>query len=163
MRERSRPPANLCQANYIPLCSKYLPGYPITHIGFNIQYARQFLKVPKVSFNMAHKIVAGPGGSSFLKDAKAANREVFLWTVNEVPWMKWSIGKEVDGVITDDPKKYLEVCKSYSGGKMQLPLKMWGSVAWMNVFARVLSFLFRIKYGFKVDLKKIAKALEAEV
>ncbi|KFY25912.1 hypothetical protein V493_04376 [Pseudogymnoascus sp. VKM F-4281 (FW-2241)] len=98
---------------YLPLCSKYLPGFPITHIGFSISYARQFLKVPNVSFNMLQKIMVGPWGDQFLAECKALNRPVFLWTVNEEKWMKWCISKGVDGVITDDPKKYLEVADGY--------------------------------------------------
>jgi len=148
-------------AKYLPLCSKYLPGYPIAHIGFSIPYALQFLKVPNVSFNMHHKVVAGPGGSSFLREAKAAGRSIFLWTVNDVAWMKWSIGKEVDGVITDDPKKYLEVCKNYGGEKVRLPLRKWGSVIWINIIAALFSLLFRSKYGFKINIEKVKKSLEA--
>jgi hypothetical protein len=37
---------------FIPLCQRYLPDFPISHIGFSTCYARQFLKVPNCSFNM---------------------------------------------------------------------------------------------------------------
>ncbi len=36
-----------------------------------------------------------------------------MWTVNEEQWMEWSIRKGVDGVITDDPKLFLEVCQRW--------------------------------------------------
>jgi phosphatidylglycerol phospholipase C len=39
-----------------------------------------------------------------LEDIRKAKREIFLWTVNDVKAMKWSIRKGVDGVITDDPR-----------------------------------------------------------
>jgi phosphatidylglycerol phospholipase C len=74
--------------------------------------------------------------------------------------MKWSIGKEVDGVITDDPKMYLEVCKSYTGEKTRLPWKVWGSVILMSILARLFSLIFRSKYGFNVDFAKIRAGLE---
>jgi phosphatidylglycerol phospholipase C len=105
-------------------------------------------------------IIAGPGGSGFLRDAKAEKRSIFLWTVDEVKWMKWSIGKEVDGVITDDPKTYLEVCKNYTGEKIRLPWKTWAKVFALSIVARFFSFLFRSKYGFWVDMKKIKAAME---
>jgi len=66
--------------------------------------------------------------------------------------MKWSIHKEVDGIITDDPKKYLEVCKDYEGEPVCLPLRMWGSVIWVNILAFIFSLFFRSRYGFKVQL-----------
>ena len=133
----------------------------VSAVGFSIPYARQFLKVPNVSFNMHHKVIAGPGGGAFLRDARAAGRSIFLWTVDDVAWMKWSIGKEVDGVITDDPKKYLEVCKNYGGEKIRLPLKKWGSVILINILAALLSLLSRSKYGFAVNVEKVKKSLEA--
>ncbi|KFY22435.1 hypothetical protein V491_02805 [Pseudogymnoascus sp. VKM F-3775] len=102
---------------FLPHCLKYLPGFPITHIGFSISYARQFLKVPNVSFNMLQKAMVGPWGDQFLAECKALNRPVFLWTVNEEKWMKWSINKGVDGIITDDPKKYLEVAEGFDDGR----------------------------------------------
>lgn len=114
-----------------------------------------------MSFNIHHKVIAGPGGNAFLRDAKAANRSVFLWTVNDVALMKWSIGKEVDGVITDDPKTYLDVCKNYRGERIRLPLKFWGSVILINILARLLGLLFRYRYGFKIDCAKVKESLEA--
>ncbi|CAG8956112.1 hypothetical protein HYFRA_00011897 [Hymenoscyphus fraxineus] len=137
-------------ARYLPLCTKYFPGYPITHIGFNISYARQFLKVPGVGFNMLQMIMVGPRGNALLRDIKAAKRSILLWTVNEERWMKWSIRKEVDGVITDDPKKYLEVCDSYQGGDIHVPVSTWAGIVWLNMVAAGFSFLFRLRFGWKI-------------
>jgi hypothetical protein len=50
-------------AKFLPLCPKYLPGFPISHIGFSTLYARQFLKVPNVSFNLLQKALFGPLGA----------------------------------------------------------------------------------------------------
>ncbi|ESZ96859.1 hypothetical protein SBOR_2780 [Sclerotinia borealis F-4128] len=115
-------------AKYIPLCAIYLPDFPITHIGFSIGYARQFLSVPNINFNILRQILVGPGGSKFLADTRDAKRSMFVWTVNEEQWMRWSIENEVDGVVTDDPKKYLEVCEEYdpaNPNKVAFGLKDW--------------------------------------
>jgi len=140
-------------ALYLPICAHYLPNYSITHIGFSISYARQFLKTPRTSFNMYQKIMVGPSGNAFLRDIRKAERAIFFWTVNEVEWMKWSIHKGVDGIITDDPKRYLEVCKNYEGEPICLPLRMWGSVIGMNILAFIFSLIFRSRYGFKLRSK----------
>ncbi|KAH8811688.1 putative glycerophosphoryl diester phosphodiesterase [Xylogone sp. PMI_703] len=145
---------------YLPLCSKYLPGFPIAHIGFSIAYAREFLKVPGVGFNMLQKIMVGPFGNSLLKDIRKDNRALFLWTVNEEEWMKWSIRKQVDGVITDDPKKYLEVCESYHGERISIPFKRWPSLIFINIMATFFSFMFRYKYGFRISPLKIKEQAE---
>lgn len=143
------------QVAFLPLCQEYLPSYPIAHIGFNIPYARQFLKEPGVSFNMLQKLMVGPLGDKFLQDTKAENRSMFLWTVNEVTWMKWCIEKEVDGVITDDPKKYLEVCKAYNGEKIHISIGQWMGIISTYILAAIFGTLFRHRYKFRGDLKKV--------
>lgn len=65
--------------------------------------------------------------------------------------MKWSIRKQVDGVITDDPKKYLDVCKSYDGRRVSIPFKLWPPVIMVNVLATIFGFMFRYKYGFRIN------------
>jgi phosphatidylglycerol phospholipase C len=101
-----------------------LPGYPIAHIGFFIPYARKFLNTPGVSFNMFQRILIGPLGDAFLRDVKKARKSIFVWTINDEETMKWSIYKEVDGVITDDPKKYLKIRETYQGEEVSLYLKL---------------------------------------
>ena len=108
--------------------------------------------------------MVGPFGNAFLKDVKKAKRPIFLWTVNDEVWMKWSIRKEVDGVITDDPKKYLEVCKeTHNDETLHLPLQEWGSLVYMNILAAFFSLLFRYRYGFRIDVGKLRKNLELSV
>jgi hypothetical protein len=72
--------------------------------------------------------------------------------------MKWSIKKEVDGVITDDPKKYLEVCKSYEKReKIYHGWRAWRTVLWWNYQAFMFSIPFRIKHGLFVDVNEVKK------
>ncbi|KAI9838734.1 MAG: hypothetical protein M1838_004542 [Thelocarpon superellum] len=97
----------------VHLCQRYLPTFPITHIGFGILYARQFLKLPNVSFNMLQQVLMGPMGQSFIQDVKAAERSLFVWTVNKPSMVRWCIRHQVDGVIGDDPKMVLDTCDSF--------------------------------------------------
>lgn len=102
---------------------------------------------------MLQKSMVGPCGNAFLRDLKVADRLIFFWTVNEEVWMKASIRKKVDGVITDDPKKFLEVCKNYDGDRVRLPLKSIASVIWITMFAAVFSLLFRFRYRYGFEVK----------
>ncbi|KAH8690670.1 putative glycerophosphoryl diester phosphodiesterase [Talaromyces proteolyticus] len=150
-------------AKYLPLCAKYLPEYPITYIGFSLDYARQFLKVPSVNINMFQMFLVGPRGNALLREVKKkkADRSILLWTVNEESWMKWSIRQEVDGVITDDPKKYLEVCKSYNKDeKLSHSRASWKAIFMMHMRALVYGFSFRLKHGYWVDVQQVRKYLE---
>ncbi|TVY78138.1 Phosphatidylglycerol phospholipase C [Lachnellula suecica] len=148
-------------AKYLPLCPKYLPEYPITHIGFSISYARQFLKIPNLSYNMFLMLLVGPRGNALLRDLKKSrSSSTFLWTVNEESWMKWGIRKDVDGVITDDPKKYLEVCKSYNKSEwLWHSWASWKAIIKMHLRALTWGFAFRYKHGYFVDVQKVRKSL----
>jgi phosphatidylglycerol phospholipase C len=91
-----------------------------------LPYARHFLRLPSLGYNVFQRALVGPLGAHFLRRARADDRLVFAWTVNEERWMEWCLRRNVDevsdqqrqqqgeklidGVITDDPKLFLEVC-----------------------------------------------------
>ena len=63
--------------------------------------------------------------------------------------MKWSISREADGVITDDPKRFLEVCDEWESGKREIRIgwRLWLEVLWINVMVLVFGSIFWWKYG----------------
>lgn len=143
-------------AKYIPLASEYLPGFPITHIGFSLCYAAQFFKVPNVSFNMLIQILMAPGGKRFIRKCKAAKRPVLAWTVNTEDKMRWCIRNEIDGVLTDDPKLFLEVCDRYDGvggDREGLSWAVWVEVVKIWLFAIVFGCLYRNRFSLRRRLK----------
>lgn len=140
-------------AKFLPLCTKYLPGYPVSHIGFSTIYARQFLRVPNVSFNMLQKILVGPFGAWFMRDVRKAKRPLYAWTVNEENMMKWSIQHGLDGVITDDPKKFKEICDSWTDQepRARVTLRQTLYILWLYVLIVVFSVPFRRKFPETVE------------
>ncbi|KAI9678049.1 MAG: hypothetical protein M1817_005993 [Caeruleum heppii] len=138
---------------YLRACHEHLPGFPVTYIGFSTAIARPFLEVPNVSFNMLQQVLMGPFGNAFMRDVKEAGRELFVWTVNEDRMMRWSIRKQVDVVITDDPKRFLEICKSYEedAEPEELPWTMIMNLLRIHFFVLVFGFLFRWRHGLKID------------
>ncbi|KAK4168820.1 glycerophosphoryl diester phosphodiesterase [Cladorrhinum sp. PSN259] len=103
--------------NWITHITNILPTYPVAYIGFSIIYAHRFLsesKYPNVNFNLLQQGLVGPVGGQFIKAIRRAERKLYVWTVNEEAWMEWSIKKGVDGVITDDPKRFKEVLARHS-------------------------------------------------
>ncbi|KAK1819952.1 hypothetical protein LTR12_005674 [Friedmanniomyces endolithicus] len=110
---RQRVVLGIWAAKFLPLAQQYLPEFPVMHIGFSTSYARHFLKVPNIGFNMLLPILIAPGGRSFLRDVRKDHRQVLAWTVNAEDRMEWCIRRKLDGVITDDPEKFLRVCERY--------------------------------------------------
>jgi glycerophosphoryl diester phosphodiesterase len=151
-------------AKYLSLCEDYLPGFPVSHIGFSTLYARRFFSVPNISFNMLHQVLHGPIGSAFIRKAKSLNREVFAWTVNDENRMRWCIRKQLDGVVTDDPKKFLEICKDYEQVplekgievKERYDLRDWASIVRIQVLVAIFVVVFRVKFGGRVEGKYVS-------
>ncbi|KAI4191411.1 MAG: hypothetical protein L6R41_000062, partial [Letrouitia leprolyta] len=137
------------RAKYFPQAARYFPTYSITNISFSPSYSRQFLAIPNVSFNMLQKALFGPAGSRFRRDVRAARRPLYIWTVNEVAGMSWCIKNEVDGVITDDPKRFLEFCDEWQQGNREVPFNrnQWLSILWVNFLIYVFHFLFWWRFG----------------
>ena len=151
-------------ATFLPLCKKYSPGFPVSNIAFDPCYARQFLQVPGVSFNMLQRALMNPIGHRFIRDVKAAQRPLFLWTVNEVNLMKWSIQKEADGVITDDPRLFNEVCDTWDENSRVPwpPLRQFLYTLWLWILITVFGRRFRKKFPEKVGQYIRVKDIKAK-
>ncbi|EKV05463.1 Glycerophosphoryl diester phosphodiesterase family protein [Penicillium digitatum PHI26] len=100
-------------ARYLPARAKHLPRYAVTLICVDLSYARQFLQVPLISFNVNQMILMGPLGRGFLDEARAARRQVYVWTVNAPNLMRWCIRHGIDGVISDEPGRFRQVCEGW--------------------------------------------------
>jgi phosphatidylglycerol phospholipase C len=106
--------------------------------------------------------MVGPFGKSMLKDVRKAKREIFLWTVNDVKAMKWCILKEVDGVITDDPKTYLEVCETYGGEPIHFSMFTLLRIVILNVLSRIaMVMLYWYDYNVNVRTSKQVVVVDA--
>lgn len=117
--------------------------------------------------NMVQKMLMGPIGGRFLRDCRRAGRPMFTWTVNDEDSMEWCIKKNtpdgrgekpmLDGVITDDPKMFLEVCRRWEDeldgivaprkkGLVKTVKKgtlLWVKVGLLHVFATIFYILWR--------------------
>jgi phosphatidylglycerol phospholipase C len=110
---------------------------------------------------MFQPIMVGPFGDAFMRDVKKAKRAIYLWTVNQEEAMKWSIYNEVDGVISDDPKKFLEVCERYQGEKVNLAFKSLVYILFINVLVSAFTVVFKYKYRSVAGPKKARTAVQS--
>ncbi|KAJ5688536.1 hypothetical protein N7462_002928 [Penicillium macrosclerotiorum] len=145
-------------ARYLPQRARFLPRYAMTLICVDLSYARQFLQVPRISFNINQKVLMGPLGRGFLEEAKAARRPVYLWTVNAPNLMRWGIRHDVDGIITDDPALFRQVCEEWKKDKAngpdaaqdpeldRLSLGQRAQIWIVTAFILVFGWLLRFKY-----------------
>ncbi|KAK3325881.1 PLC-like phosphodiesterase [Apodospora peruviana] len=161
--------------HYIDLSKKYFPGFAVAHIGF-LPPAFKFLKQPNLDFNILQPTLVGPCGKLFMKALRKRGRKLYVWTVNDEHWMKWSIRKQVNGVITDDPKLFLEVCDRWSlggggegktsnterkGTSMARKLRLYTMAFLWQVFAFMLLPLMLFMPMIRRRKKKVQMRVEA--
>ncbi len=149
------------QAKYVPLCEDYFPGFSLVHIGFSVPYSGQFLAIENVGFNILQATLVSPFGRKFIRDAKAAERRVLSWTVNDEKNLDWCIRRKLDGVVTDDPKKFLELQDQFAESKQppawsatQIP-----NLLRINIIIWIFTFIFGRKHGFGLDKRFVYKNL----
>ncbi|KAH7555507.1 hypothetical protein BM1_07130 [Bipolaris maydis] len=148
-------------AKYLPLCSRYLPGFSVSHIGFSTLIASYFFTVPNVSFNMAQAVLMTPWGRLFIRKAQSDGRPVYAWTVNEESRMRWDIRHGLDGVVTDDPKLFVQVRDSWHEGvKDGVSVITWLDVLRINFFCLIYTLWFQLRFGFQE--KSLVKMKEEE-
>lgn len=149
---QSRIVLGIWAAKYLPLCTRYVPGFPVSHIGFSTVIASYFFTVPNISFNLNQNILMLPWGKLFIRKAQRDQRPVYAWTVNEESKMRWDIRQGLDGVVTDDPKLFLEVRRAWhEGTKDGISIKTWLDVLRMNFFALIYTVLFRCMFAFRPE------------
>jgi glycerophosphoryl diester phosphodiesterase len=144
-------------AKYVPLCSHYLPGFPITYIGFSIIYVHHYFSIPNMSFNFLQPILMTPFGRSLITKAHSQRpvRPVFAWTANDETRMRWNIEQGVDVVITDNPKLFLEIREGWGDGKKSTwGMAVWLDVVWINILGIVYGYLFQRRFGDKKVIRK---------
>lgn len=134
---------------YLPITRHDLPSHPLAHIGISTSYARKFSHVDNLVYNMAVPILQGPGGAKFIKTAHQQHHPVWAWTVNSKVNMEWCISQGLDGIITDDPKLLIDVCRGYDSSKSKrLPVRDL-------IYAYVICFMALI-FGYRWRNRKTA-------
>jgi len=144
-------------AKYLSPAQQHLPGFPMMHIAFSATYARQFLAVANVGFSIMFYALLMPGGKQFLRDAQHVHkRKVLSWTINGEDHMKWCIRRGLDGVVTDEVEKYLDVAERFDEHREKEPyLPVQLKVLWAAfksfVWVKVLLLLYNGKMRFGIS------------
>lgn len=140
-------------AKHMRLCHELLPGFAMAYIGIRLELAREFMKaVPNISMNMRQEPLFGIGGPRFIRDCREQGRPLYTWTVNQVCWMRWAIKTEMDCVITDDPKLYLEVAKPHYSNRLAQKQKPKPTTATRSGGGGVLATVWDTSFYYLVPL-----------
>ena len=136
------------------------------HIGFSTSYASHFFTIPNVGFNMLFPTLVAPGGRRFLREAREKyHRKVIAWTVNAEERMEWCIRRELDGVITDDPAVFLDVCRRHKADEKEklMRLKDYLDVYRLWIWITVALLFFRKRFQPVASQALIEKRPQAKL
>ena len=129
------------------------------NIGFSPSYTRQFLTtIPTTSFGPMHATLLSPSGRRLIRDIRAAstyqdranNNNILSWTVNDAANIEWCMERGLDGIITDEVPRVLEMCEKWSGEKEGGRRSSWGSYFdyywWSNLDMNTVLGLIRVNF-----------------
>lgn len=73
--------------------------------------------------------------------------------------MDWCIRKKLDGVITDDPEKFLDFCNNFdeAAKPMTWPLAALLNLIKTNIFIWLFGIVFWRKHGFGLDQRYLVQ------
>jgi phosphatidylglycerol phospholipase C len=141
------------QANYVALCLRFLPDFPINYVGWTLDYVAALMPMPDIHFNVSCFTLSQSRGSRLVALAKQNNRLMFSWSVRGSKWMEWCIRLGLDGVVADDPKLFLEICDRWPTPPVHKALTIRQTVrqaimlVGLRILAWVLDFISSIKKG----------------
>lgn len=107
------------QPYYFPLCKEYLPGFRVVLNTPNTGLAQRVLRDPTtahVHLNVLQHALLYLGPKLITtahRQQDDPDRQVFIWTPNSPKAMRRAIRLGVDGVITDDPDSFRQLCERW--------------------------------------------------
>ncbi|KAG5635527.1 hypothetical protein H0H81_010970 [Sphagnurus paluster] len=94
---------------FLPYAKARLPYCRRSFIGYSPYIARKYFWADCDAFSVAFDALATSDGQKFLAECKAAGKNIMVWTVNEPEHMMEAVRWQVNGIITDVTKTWLDL------------------------------------------------------
>ena len=92
--------------------------------------------------------LVSPRGRGFIQEVQAHRQQILSWTVNDEKNIDWCIRREMDGLITDNVPKALEMCETYREERRYYwSMHMVLGLLKLNFWIYLFGFVFRRRYG----------------
>jgi len=105
---------------FLESAHRYLPLFKRYHIGFSPAVARRFFWDVCDGFSLNFGMLVGAEGQAFLADARAAGKEVCVWTVNDPAEMKVAMTWGVKAILTDKVDVFINLKKQVGSRELGL-------------------------------------------
>ncbi|KAI9658281.1 MAG: hypothetical protein M1821_002414, partial [Bathelium mastoideum] len=117
-----------------------------------------FLAIDNVAFVMFQPALIFPSGRSFIQKAKAHRRQIYSWTVSDDKNIDWCIRQEVDGIVTDEVERALQMCDKHDGSaKYSWSMKTLLGYLYFNFYLYLFGLILSRRYSSCIDTTSEAK------
>lgn len=109
-------------------CFRHLPGFSVMLLTPSPAYASTMLGVPNLHFGLLNYTFSHGRGAEFIlraRDQRQHDQLIFSWSDNADQWMAQSIRNGFDGVITDDPKRFIELYGQWDDARVRKRASRW--------------------------------------
>ncbi|PSR81019.1 hypothetical protein PHLCEN_2v6550 [Hermanssonia centrifuga] len=104
----------LWHPSFIPYCRKHLPYCRRSYIGGDLEVARKYFWDNVDAFSIWFAALTTADGEKFRKECKAAGKQLMVWTVNDPQCMVEAVRWDVDAILTDVTKTWLDLRSALS-------------------------------------------------
>ena len=92
--------------------------------------------------------LVSPYGRGFIRQVQAHHQPIISWTVNDEKNIDWCIRRGLDGIITDNLPKVLEMCETYGEGRRYYwSMNVLLGFIRLNFWIYLFGLVFRRRYG----------------
>jgi len=94
---------------FLPFAKAKLPYCRRSYIGSNLDIARKYFWKDCDTFSIKFDVLTSMDGERFRRECKEAGKKLMVWTVNDPDRMMEAVRWEVDTIITDVTKTWLDL------------------------------------------------------
>lgn len=139
----------LWHPSFIAPAKKYVPALRRAHIGASPADARRYFWQDCDAFSLCFPSLVSADGQRFLRDARAANKDVMVWTVNRQDEMVEATRWGVKAILTDYTADLRQLREAMSADfdatyrKYVSPWFSWGSLRYYTPSVWMYQYLCR--------------------
>ncbi|RUS26532.1 PLC-like phosphodiesterase [Jimgerdemannia flammicorona] len=134
----------LWKPSFIEPAQRLFPKYRLSFIGVSLSAARTVFWGPCDSFNLNFSVLVNGDGQNFIKEAQAAGKKVYVWTVNDPEQARECFKWRVDAILGDDSGQLVAAIAQ----ERVISPSARERVVWLTVSRRIYYFIQGFMWQF---------------
>jgi phosphatidylglycerol phospholipase C len=145
----------LWHPRFLSPAKDHLPYCRRSYIGNSPYIARKYFWIHVHAFSMAFEALTTMDGQRFRGECKAAGKQLMVWTVNQPHHMMEAARWEVDAILTDFTKTWLDLRDDLRSDYDKIGAKYGRSFLWTTLWFYT-PFVLARGHQAKLYLEKVA-------